>query len=65
VSQVPFDEMKCAHCKGLISSRMPVPSSGCDREHEYKDWCDGCVAYDKSLAKYAELTKGEKEGENG
>lgn len=37
----PFDEKECTHCRGLISIRMPVPSSGCDHLY-YPEACAVC-----------------------
>lgn len=37
----PFSERICDHCKGLISIRLPVPSTGCDHLY-YPDNCATC-----------------------
>ncbi len=37
-----LDELACEHCKGLLSIRMPVPSSKCDHLY-YPECCEICT----------------------
>lgn len=49
----------CAHCKGLISIRLPVPSSGCDHLY-YPAYCAHCRSKQKSFDFEAELALRDK-----